>query len=132
MRFSPTLTDASLEELRAAFSNSAPLVIVESPYAGDVDANVCYARAAVRDALQRGEYPLASHLLYTQPGILDDHNPAERALGIRAGLAWGACASRSVVYTDRGITDGMRHGIARAEREGRVVEYRTVPGWAGA
>ena len=44
----------------------------------------------------------------------------------------GTCASRSVVYTDRGITDGMRKGIAHAEREGRVVEYRTVPGWVGA
>src|SRR5450756_1816446 len=29
------------------------LVIVESPYAGDVAANVTYARACVRDALER-------------------------------------------------------------------------------
>ena len=43
-------------------------VIVESPYAGDVAANVEYARAAVADCLRRGEAPFASHLLYT----LDD------------------------------------------------------------
>ena len=49
------------------------LVIFESPYAGDVEANTEYARRCVRDSLMRGEAPIASHLLYTQPGIL--HEP---------------------------------------------------------
>ena len=31
------------------------LVILESPYAGDVPANVAYARACLRDSLMRGE-----------------------------------------------------------------------------
>ena len=39
-------------------------VILESPYAGNVEENVAYARAAVRDSLLRGEAPIASHLLY--------------------------------------------------------------------
>lgn len=43
-------------------------VIVESPYAGEVEANVTYARACVRDCVLRGEAPIASHLLFTQPG----------------------------------------------------------------
>lgn len=30
-------------------------VIVESPYAGDIEKNVTYARAAIRDCLSRGE-----------------------------------------------------------------------------
>jgi hypothetical protein len=34
-------------------------VIIESPYAGDVDMNVAYTRRAMRDALQRGESPIA-------------------------------------------------------------------------
>ena len=38
-------------------------VIVESPYAGDIETNVAYARAALRDCLSRGEAPIASHLL---------------------------------------------------------------------
>jgi hypothetical protein len=46
------------------------LVIIESPYAGEVEANVAYARACMRDSLGHGEAPIASHLLYTQPGIL--------------------------------------------------------------
>ena len=49
-----------------------PIVIIESPFAGDVDKNIEYARKCVRDSLNRGEAPSASHLLYTQPGILDD------------------------------------------------------------
>lgn len=100
------------------------LVILESPYAGDVDANVTYARRALADSLHRGEAPIASHLLYTQPGVLDDTIPAERALGIDAGLAWGRVADATVMYADRGITPGMQHGIDRAAAEGRVVEIR--------
>jgi hypothetical protein len=102
------------------------LVILESPYAGDVDANVVYARRCLRDSLRRGEAPIASHLLYTQPDVLDDTIPAERQEGIDAGLAWRRVAEASVVYTDRGISPGMRHGIAAAEEPGIPVEYRSI------
>ncbi len=102
-------------------------VIVESPYAGDVERNTAYARAALRDCLLRGESPIASHLLYTQPGVLDDEIPEERQLGIDAGLAWGAEAEATVCYVDFGVSDGMKYGIARAGDEGRGVEQRTIP-----
>ena len=102
------------------------LVIIESPYAGDVEANVAYARRCVRDSLLRGEAPIASHLLYTQPGILDDDIPAERQQGIDAGLAWRVVAHASVVYTDRGISRGMQYGIAAAQCAGLPVEYRLL------
>lgn len=102
------------------------LVLIESPYAGDVDRNKAYARAAVRDCLERGEAPYASHLFFTQPGVLDDGVPEQRALGIRAGLAWGSAAAATVVYTDYGISPGMDLGIVAAWRAGRPVEYRTL------
>ena len=102
------------------------LVILESPFAGDIDANVAYARACVRDSLARGEAPIASHLLYTQPGILDDSIAAERALGIAAGLAWRAVAQASVVYVDRGISPGMRAGMDAAAVAGLPVELRSL------
>jgi hypothetical protein len=105
------------------------LVIIESPYAGDVEINVEYARRCVRDSLSRGEAPIASHLLYTQPGILDDLIPEERQWGIDAGLAWRSVAQASVVYTDRGITKGMEYGMAAATAAGVPVELRTLPGW---
>lgn len=103
------------------------LVILESPYAGeDIEANITYARACVRDSLARGEAPIASHLLYTQPGILRDEVPAERQWGIDAGLAWRSVAQATVVYTDRGISNGMKYGIAAAEKAGISVEYRNL------
>ncbi|WP_338341881.1 MULTISPECIES: DUF7768 domain-containing protein [unclassified Shinella] len=102
------------------------LVILESPYAGDVEANVAYARRCVRDSLMRGEAPIASHLLYTQPGILDDSVTQERQQGIDAGLAWRHVAEASVVYTDRGVSRGMEYGIAVAEAAGLPVEYRSL------
>ncbi len=77
----------------------------------------------------RGEHPWASHITYTQPGILDDSNPEERQLGIDVGLDWGQFAEKTVVYTDLGISSGMKYGIANAESRNRPVEYRTLPGW---
>ena len=107
------------------------LVILESPFAGNLFqrwANRRYARACVRDALQRGEAPIASHLLYTQPGILRDEVPDERQWGIDAGLAWRAVADASVVYTDRGISKGMKYGIEAARGAGLTVEFRSLRG----
>lgn len=45
------------------------LVVVESPYAGDVERNVAYAKRCVLDCLKRGEAPYASHLFFTQSGV---------------------------------------------------------------
>lgn len=105
------------------------LVVIESPFAGDTERNLRYCRAAMRDCLLRGESPYASHALLTQPGVLDDSVPADRELGIAAGFAWRAVAAATVVYTDLGVTEGMRRGIADAVAAGRVVEERTFPGW---
>ena len=102
------------------------LVIIESPYAGDVEANIEYARECVKDSLLRGEAPIASHLLYTQPSILDDYKPNERLLGITAGLAWLEVADASVVYMDLGISTGMKYGIEAAQRLGKPVFYRLI------
>ncbi len=106
------------------------LVIVESPFAGDVETNIKYARACVRDSLLRGEAPIASHLLYTQEGILKDELPNERQHGIDAGLAWRKVAEASVVYVDLGISRGMEYGIESAKNAGLEIEFRQLGGWA--
>ncbi len=102
------------------------LVIIESPFAGDVERNIKYARECMKDCFNRGEYPFASHLLYTQDGILDDNDPKQRKLGIKAGLKWGEYAEATVVYTDFGISNGMQEGINSALIEGREIEYRKL------
>lgn len=102
------------------------LVVLESPYAGDIAANVDYAKRCMHDCLKRGESPIASHLLFTQEGVLDDADPKARYLGISAGHAWIRRADLVVVYTDRGISEGMRAGIQAAVKAGVEVEYRSL------
>lgn len=104
------------------------LVVIESPYAGDVDRNLRYLQACMADCFARGEAPFASHGLYTQPGVLDDSDPVQRKRGIEAGFAWAAWAARRVVYTDLGISRGMEIGIAHAEAIGQAVELRVLGG----
>ena len=121
-------------------------VIIESPYAGYyksrfsikiiriflnwifnkiiVYRNINYARACMKDCFIRHEAPFISHLIYTQ--ILNDNKSREREQGIEAGLLWGKCADKTVVYCDYGISPGMKKGIERAEKEGRKIEYRKL------
>jgi hypothetical protein len=101
-------------------------VILESPYAGMVEENVAYAKLCIRDCLKRGEAPIASHLLFTQPGILDDDVPEERVMGIEAGLAWMPVCDAVVVYTDRGDSRGVAAAQERAFVLGKPVEFRSL------
>lgn len=102
------------------------LVILESPYAGDVQRNVAYARQCVRHSLSLGEAPIASHLLYTQPGILDDNDSFERQWGIDAGLAWKQVAHAHVFYIDHGISPGMQYAMDQCKIKGVKTYCRTI------
>lgn len=102
-------------------------VILESPFAGNIQLNVAYAKLCVRDMLLRGEAPIASHLLFTQDGLLDDNKPEQRKLGIAAGHAWIEVADEIVVYGDLGISKGMELGIANAKAAGKPITYRYLP-----
>ena len=102
-------------------------VILESPFAGNVQRNVAYARACVRDSQFRGEAPIARYILYTHHGILNDNVPTERQQGIDAGLAWRHVSDGTVVYADFGFSVGMRYGIEAALASGKPVEHRTLP-----
>ncbi len=101
-------------------------VILESPYAGEITRNVKYARECVRDSLSRGEAPIASHLLYTQEGILRDEIPEERQLGIDAGLAWKQVAEKHVFYIDYGYTSGMEYAKQYATDNDIPIEERKI------
>jgi len=107
------------------------LVIIESPWkassSAELSRNRNYAQKAMVDCIDRGEAPFASHLIYTQ--IFDEAIDEQRAKGIEVGLVWGRHATKTVVYQDFGITQGMVIGIKRAIEEGRSVEYRNMPGY---
>lgn len=99
-------------------------VVIESPYAGEVERNTDYARKAMKDALDRGEAPLASHLLYTQ--VLDDTDTHERVQGISAGLVWGHEADAIVFYMDYGMSNGMNAARRYFEANNKTIEERYI------
>lgn len=103
-------------------------VILESPFAGEIEKNLVYARLCMHDCLVNyDEAPYASHLLYTQEHVLNDHNPEERERGIQAGFAWRDLAHKTVVYQDLGISRGMQYGINHAIEMDHKIEYRNLP-----
>lgn len=91
------------------------LVYICSPYAGDIEKNVRFARAACLYAAEHGCAPVAAHLLY--PQLLDDAIPAQRELGIRMGLRVMASCEELWICGER-ISHGMSCEIAEAERLG--------------
>lgn len=59
------------------------LIFVASPYAGDIEKNIDFAKKACRHVLNEGNAFFCSHLLY--PQILDEDKEDERKLGINMG-----------------------------------------------
>ncbi len=107
-----------------------PFTIIESPWRDNDRTehlkNIQYAQACVRDSISRGELPFASHLLYTQTGILDDSIEEERELGISLNLMMIERCAAVAIYTERGISDGMLAAIRHAEKLQIPMFYRTL------
>lgn len=104
------------------------LVIIESPFSGDEARNRAYLQRCIRDCLDRGESPYASHQMLTD--ALRDSVPEEREAGIRAGFAWRRMAAATVIYVDYGVSSGMLLGledaIAESKREDHDIEIRRI------
>jgi hypothetical protein len=101
-------------------------VNIESPYQGDIEANLLYLARCMRDSLYRGEAPYASHALYTLPGCLHDSRPNERELGLRAGDKFREMCHLTVFMTDYGWSDGMKRARAKCDLHGYPYEMRQI------
>ncbi|MDD3963140.1 MAG: hypothetical protein PHU76_01630 [Synergistaceae bacterium] len=112
------------------------IIYVASPYAGDVEKNIEYAKRACRTVMEQGHAFFAPHLLY--PQVLDDGNLMERHRGIDMGLAmlsrcdelwaFGECMSSGMIAE---LDEAERLGIpARrmqlAEEKESAVERRPL------
>lgn len=103
------------------------LVVIESPLKGtpdEVDRNIAYARRCMKHALDNGEAPFAGHLLY--PQVYNDNDPAQRAAGIAAHIAWIDACEWVVVYVDLGISEGMQKAIDYATKIGKPIVRRAI------
>jgi hypothetical protein len=112
-------------------------VLIESPYAGDIDKNIDYAWKCVRDSCSRGEAPFASHLLYTVAvdkekyaqetlGKSDDSHWISREEGLKRCEAWRKVADKTVFYIDLGYSSGMIRAKEHALQIGQEIEERTI------
>lgn len=111
-------------------------VVIESAFGRNVDGSRCtsaeYARNAryldrcIRDSLERGEAPYASHGFFPAPGRLDDTDLTQRAQGIATGQEWARVAALIAVYNDHGITEGMQSSLNLHEARGIPIEFRSI------
>lgn len=81
------------------------IVIIESPYQGNLERNATYLRRCVLHSIALGETPFASHGFF--PLFLDDEVPEERELGIILGHQFIPFASRVLFYVDYEWSPGM-------------------------
>lgn len=115
------------EPNRASPAPRPKVVIVESATAGrwfwQRWADRRYAIACVSDSLSRGEAPVSTYLIFGRPDLdrKFGRGHIERSTG-----SIGELAEMTVVYTDRGTTSDMHHGINAAKIDGRAIEYRTL------
>lgn len=111
------------------------VVLIESPYAGDVGRNTEYAKMAMLDSISRGEAPIATHLLHTQ--VLDDNDQGMRQIGMDCGAAIARMVDGLAVYVDYGISRGMVERLLQYTDcglggEGVTLEFRTIGTDGGA
>lgn len=93
---------------------SMKIVIIESPWSGGTPFHASYLRSCIKDSIMRGEVPIASHKLYGD--VLNDHDPAQRKIGIELGYEFWPFATRIIFYLDHGMSPGMKQAKARAEK----------------
>lgn len=108
-----------------SFSDIDNKVIIETPYAGNIEYNSEFTKACVRDSLiNHNENPQCLHLIY--PKIINDEDTSERSLGLGRSFAIHKKANRKIYYLDRGFTEGMREGFVHAIDNGIPVEFRCL------
>jgi hypothetical protein len=91
------------------------LIFVASPYRGDIEKNIKYAKEACRYVLNEGNAFFCPHLLY--PQILNDNNPEERKIGIKVGKELLAKCDELWAFGGH-ISSGMFEEIEFARKNG--------------
>ena len=116
--------------------SNGQVVMIESPYSGDIDRNIRYLQIAWTDSMVLyGECAYASHGYMTQHPrarnyFVSDYDgkwdtlTREGAIE-RSHLMRHKC-DKTVFYTDRGWSTGMNFALAYCKKHGIPYEERTV------
>lgn len=118
-----------------SFDPNKPVVMVESPYSGDIDRNVRYLQLCMAECgVLHNELPYASHAIMTQHSRCKNHyvsdynkkwNVLTRDYAIKVSQRMRHRCDRTVFYIDRGWSTGMKaaklycqtHGLPFEERQ---------------
>lgn len=114
------LTNITREEKVAAKAAFKPLVYICSPFSGDINGNIKRAQEFCRFALEKGNIPLAPHLLF--PQFMDDNNEKERDLAMFMDIIlMGKC--QEVWVLGDVISKGMSIEIEKATKRRQPIRY---------
>lgn len=92
-----------------------------SPYGGETERNIEYAKQVTKVAINQGYAPITPHLYITQ--VLDDNNAGERALGLTVGLELLDKVDIAFVGLKYGVSQGMKAEIKKAHKLNIPREY---------
>jgi hypothetical protein len=108
-------------------------IIIESPYSGDIEANIAYLEKCMADSyFTRDEAPIATHLLWTRLSpdpktttyVPDTEDGRKRALEKCRQLR--KKVGRVAFYTDKGWSNGMKQARKECEEDGIPWEERSL------
>lgn len=120
-------TEEQLKEANGVFDIKSPNLKFDPVYKKLVNKNLEYARQCCHWVFEQNGVPFASHLFYTQEGMLDDTNQEERKKGIEAGFFIGVFAEKVCVFYDKGISKGMKLGVQKALERDQDIEFVSLP-----
>jgi len=115
-----------------------PIVVLESPYSGDIPLNVAYAQRAMFDARCRGETVIIPHLLWTQHHLAPNHFVSDytdkfllsanggRDIAFEQIKALREIADCVVFYVDRGYSSGMLLAKKHCQEKGIYFKERKL------
>lgn len=94
------------------------LVYICSPYRGEVERNLEYARELTRLALDNSFVPITPHLYLTQ--VVNDEDRWERERGMSAGKELLRHCKYILIGSRYGLSEGMLEEIKLATRYGKI------------
>lgn len=113
------------------------VVVLESPFSGDIPRNVAYAQRIMMHARERKEIVIIPHLLWTQHHMCKEHFVSDfdvkfecknggRDVSLEQIKELRRRADLVVFYTDHGWSNGMTHGLEHCKAEGINFEERQI------
>ncbi len=97
-----------------------PLIYICSPLSGEIEGNLERARKFCRFALEKGQIPLAPHLMFSQ--FLNEDDLVEREIALFMDIVLlGKCSEMWVLGNT--VSPGMQAEIEVAKRRRQPIRY---------